>query len=112
MGLGILSAAFILRFKQGNPVTWAIATASELLGGVYFPTEILPDWLQSISHWIPMARALEALRKSLLAHGGFPEIGPHLLYLLIFTAVIWPLGIAAFGWSLRRSQHDGTLGHY
>jgi ABC-2 type transport system permease protein len=45
MGLGIISAAFIMRFKKGNPVTWMVATASELLGGVYFPIDVLPERL-------------------------------------------------------------------
>ncbi len=112
MGLGILAAGFILRYKRGNPVTWAIATASELLGGVYFPTRILPDWLRSVSEWVPMSHALEALRLSLLAHAGFEVIGQHLLYLAAFTAVIWPLGVFAFKVGLRKSQVDGSLGHY
>jgi ABC-2 type transport system permease protein len=112
MGLGILAAAFILRFKRGNPVAWVIATASELLGGVYFPVEILPAWMQSISNWIPMTHALQALRKSLLTGSGFDAIGSHLLYLLLFSVLVWPVGVLAFQWALSRSQKDGTLGHY
>ncbi len=112
MGLGILAAAFILRFKRGNPVTWMIATASELLGGVYFPTKILPEWMKHISDWIPMTHALEGLRSSLLAKAGFADIGEHLLYLGVFSAIIWPVGILAFRYALRRTQEDGSLGHY
>jgi len=112
MGLGVLSAAFILRFKKGNPVAWVIATASELLGGVYFPTQILPDWLKSISDWVPMMHALSALRKSLLSHASLAEIQPHLVFLAAFTLVIWPVGVLAFKWALKRSQADGSLGHY
>ncbi|MCB4757581.1 MAG: ABC transporter permease [Elusimicrobia bacterium] len=112
MGLGVLAAAFILRFKRGNPVTWTIATASELLGGVYFPTEILPSWMKSISDWIPMTHALQALRQSFLANAGFEQITPHLLFLLIFSILIWPVGILAFKFALKKSQTDGSLGHY
>ena len=112
MGLGILAAAFILRFKRGNPVTWLIATSSELLGGVYFPIEILPPWMQSISEWVPMTHALQALRLSLLSNAGLGEIGIHLTYLVGFTIVIWPMGIVAFSLALQRSQKDGSLGHY
>jgi len=112
MGLGILAAAFILRFKRGNPVTWVIVTASELLGGVYFPTQILPDWMKTISNCIPMSHALQALRQSLLANGGFADIGDHLIYLLIFSLFIWPAGIFAFKLALKRSQMDGSLGYY
>jgi ABC-2 type transport system permease protein len=112
MGLGVLSAAFILKFKKGNPVTWLIASAGELFGGVYFPTDILPDWMKSVSQWVPMTHALSALRKSLLSNAGVDVIGKDLLYLLLFTLVIWPVGIVAFRIALRKSQEDGTLGHY
>lgn len=112
MGLGILAAAFILLFKQGNPVTWAIATVSELLGGVYFPTKILPEWMRSISEWIPMTHALESLRATLLRNAGFREVGSHLFFLLVFTLVIWAVGIFAFQMALKKTQDDGTLGHY
>ena len=112
MGLGILAAAFILRFKRGNPVAWLIATASELLGGVYFPTQILPPWIKNISDWIPMTHALSALRESLLLNAGFEQISFHLLYLAGFTIVIWPVGIFAFKIALQWSQRDGSLSHY
>lgn len=112
MGLGILAAAFILLFKRGNPVTWAIATASELLGGVYFPTKILPDWMKSISEWIPMTHALESLRATLLRNAGFQEVGANLAFLGIFTLVIWAIGIFAFQLALKKTQDDGSLSHY
>jgi len=107
MGLGILAAAFILRFKRGNPVAWLIATASELFGGVYFPTKILPDWLRAISDWIPMTHALQSLRLSLLSNANFHQVGPHLIYLAGFTAVVWPLAILSFKFALSWSQRDG-----
>ncbi len=112
MGLGMVAAAFILRFKRGNPVTWVLVTASELMGGVYFPPDILPDWMKSISNWIPMTHALKALRQSLLSNAGFGDIQPHLLFLLGFSVVIWPVGIFAFKFALKRSQIDGSLSHY
>lgn len=112
MGLGILAAAFILRFKKGNPVTWLIASTGELFGGVYFPTEILPEWMKSISQWVPMTHALSALRKSFLANAPVSAISDDLLFLGLFTLLIWPIGVVAFQISLKKSQEDGTLGHY
>lgn len=112
MGLGILAAAFILRFKKGNPVTWLIASAGELFGGVYFPIEILPDWMKSISQWVPMTHALSALRQSLLSNAGFGVIQDDLFFLTAFTLLIWPVGVFAFKYALKKSQADGSLGHY
>jgi len=112
MGLGVLSAAFILRFKRGDPVAWLIASVGELFGGEYFPVRILPDRMQTISHWIPMTHALDALRKTLMLGAGFADISPDLIYLGVFTLLVWPIGVFAFQFALRRSQADGSLGHY
>ncbi len=112
MGLGILSAAFILRFKKGNPVTWLIASAGELFGGVYFPTDILPEWMRSVSQWVPMTHALSCIRRTLLADAGIDAVREDLLFLFLFTLLVWPIGIVAFQIALKKSQEDGTLGHY
>jgi ABC-2 type transport system permease protein len=112
MGLGILAAAFILRFKRGNPVTWIIASASELFGGVYFPQDVLPEWMKSIAHWVPMTHALSALRASLLSNAHVEDISHDLIFLTVCTLLVWPIGVLAFKWALKRSQGDGSLGHY
>lgn len=112
MGLGILAAAFILRFKRGNPVTWIIASTGELFGGVFFPVALLPDNMQAVSAWIPMTHALSALRHTLLNGASVAQVGRPLIFLAAFTLIVWPLGVLAFQWALRRSQNDGSLGHY
>lgn len=112
MGLGIISAAFIMRFKRGNPVTWMMATASELLGGVYFPVELLPSWMRKISLFVPMTHSLTGLRKCLLMGAGWAEIWPQMAALVLFIVVLWPIGLFAFTRALRRARYDGSLGHY
>ncbi|HRY30350.1 MAG TPA: ABC transporter permease [Elusimicrobiota bacterium] len=112
MGLGVLAAAFIMRFKRGNPVTWLVVTASELLGGVYFPVEILPGWLKSLSRFVPMTHALTGLRKCLLMGAGWGEVLPQLTALALFALAAWPLGLWGFSAALKRARADGSLGHY
>ena len=53
LGLGLLSASFILVFKQGNPVGGLLAMTSGLLGGVIYPITVLPDWLKPFSNILP-----------------------------------------------------------
>lgn len=112
MGLGVISAAFIMRFKRGNPVTWMMATASELLGGVYFPIDVLPDWLQKVSKFVPMTHALSGLRQTLLVGAGWGDVLPQMAALSLFILVLWPIGIFSFSRALERARADGSLGHY
>lgn len=110
--LGALSAAFILRFKQGDPVAWLWGTLSELLGGVYFPLVVLPAWLQEVSWFIPMTHALEGLRLSLLQGAELSQVFDHFIWLFVFSAILLPTSLLALRWALRQSQKEGSLAHY
>lgn len=112
MGLGIFAAAFIMRFKRGNPVTWLMEATSTLLGGVYFPPTSLPPALQKVAAFLPITHALEGLRKTLLVGAGWGDVAPQLTALVLFVLITWPIGIATFGSALRRARAEGTLGHY
>ena len=37
--------------------------ASTLLGGVYYPTTVIPSWLASASEFVPLGYGLRALRQ-------------------------------------------------
>jgi ABC-2 type transport system permease protein len=112
LSLGVLSAAFIIRFKRGDPVAWLLTTISELLGGVFFPVEVLPEPLRSLSAWVPMSHSVQGLRLALLNGAGLKEVLPHVGALAAFSAVFLPLGVWAFRRALDAARRDGELGHY
>src|SRR5579864_7206533 len=39
-GLGILSASYLLVFKRGNPVNWAVLGVSSIVGGMMYPVSV------------------------------------------------------------------------
>lgn len=110
--LGIISAGFIMIFKRGDPVAWILTTSSTLLGGVYYPITILPDWLQAASWFFPITYSLRAIRMSLLTGAGFGEVGGDLLALVIFSAITLPISLMVFRYAVRRAKIDGSLSHY
>ncbi|MBI3550310.1 MAG: ABC transporter permease [Elusimicrobia bacterium] len=112
LSIGVMSAAFILRYKRGDPVAWIVGTASELLGGVYFPISVLPPWLKAASLLVPMTHALEGLRRAALKGDSLWEVRGPAMSLAAFTALVMPLGIWLFRRSLDAARRDGSLGHY
>jgi ABC-2 type transport system permease protein len=110
--LGILSAAFLLAFKRGDPVTMMMGRVSALLGGVYFPLQVLPGWLQTLSWCIPFTHALEGLRQAVLNGKSLGQLGPQVAVLSAFAAVLLPLSLAAFAWAVRQAKRLGTLSQY
>jgi ABC-2 type transport system permease protein len=112
LGIGLISAAFIIVFKQGSPVTWLVGTFSGLLAGVMYPVAVLPDWAQSVSNIIPLTYGLEAMRMVLLQGATVSDISMELTILALFTVVLLGLGLLAVNYSLRIARRDGTLLHY
>ncbi len=112
MSIGILSACFILVYKKGNPFGWVFGSVSGLMGGVFFPIEVLPEWLRWISYLIPITYTLKGLRASLLTTANFSEILPHITVLLLFSIILFPLSLFMFRLALRKAKRDGSLTHY
>lgn len=111
-GIGILSAAFVLYFKRGNPIEFLISTTSLLLGGVLIPTRALPDWLEPFSQFIPTYHAAEAVRDVLLRGQGLAAASGHLLALAAFAVVLVPIGLIGARFAVRRAKRDGSLVQY
>jgi ABC-2 type transport system permease protein len=111
-GLGVLSASYLLIFKRGNPVTWAILGLSSVVGGMLYPVSSLPRWLQYIARLTPVTYSLEGMRAAILSHASLRELLPSIGALLVFAAFILPCSFAIFSWALRRTKITGTLTHF
>ena len=110
--IGIISAAFIMLFKRGDPITWLISLFSGFFGGVYFPISILPNKLQFISQLLPITYALSALRHALLQGYSLKMLSSDIVILLFFTLVLFPLSIFIFKYAVERVKTEGSLAHY
>jgi ABC-type multidrug transport system ATPase subunit/ABC-type multidrug transport system permease subunit len=110
--LGMLSAAFMMTVKRGDPVNFLINAAATLFGGVYFPVEVLPDSLQLISRALPITYSLDAMRKALLLGSGVEEVARELGVLVLFALVLLPVGLLVFRYALRQARREGTLGQF
>ncbi|HEV2521824.1 MAG TPA: ABC transporter permease [Candidatus Acidoferrales bacterium] len=111
-GLGILSASYLLIFKRGNPVNWAILGLSSVVGGMMYPVSVLPKWLQVAARLIPVTYSLEGVRAAILNHASTRELLPSILGLVAFAAILLPISFAIFSWALRRTKITGTLTHF
>jgi len=110
--LGIISASFVMVLKKGDPVSLLFASISGLLGGVYFPISVLPDWLKIFSYLIPVTYSLEGMRMALLKGYSFQELMPYIMALFVFSAIMIPLSLWIFVKAVKRAKRDGTLTQY
>jgi ABC-2 type transport system permease protein len=111
-GLGVLSAAATLTFRRGGNAIALGAVLLALASGLYFPVDLLPQWLVSAAELNPIAVAVEGMRDALLGGAGWSELFPILAKLAPLSALALLIGILAFKLALRREQRLGTLGLY
>jgi len=110
--IGIISAAFIMVVKKGNPINWMISTFSGLFGGVFFPIEMFPKKLQFISYLLPITHSLKGLRHAILQGYSFKMLMPDIMALLFFCIILFPLSIWIFKKAVNKAKLTGSLAHY
>lgn len=110
--LGVLGAAAVLAFRTTGALPAVVVTGSVFLGGVYYPTEVIPSWLEQVSAAIPLTYGLRALRKTFLEGLPLETVAGDLVILLGFIAVLMAISVFVFGRALGYARRNGTLAMY
>ena len=105
--LGLLVTSGLVRFGPSfENIAWASLFFLAPLGCIYYPIEILPEWLQIISKLLPLVHIFEEMRNILI----YDSVS----YIQIFKAVLisfiyFVLGVVIFYWSYKGAKDRGTL---
>ena len=113
IGISLISGAYAIAFKKGNPLSAINQISVMVLGGVFFPTTILPPWLSTISQFIPITHALEVIRYLFLPENNVnDQITYHLLIMVLFSFSLILLGLFLCGHAVKTGKKNGTLTIY
>jgi len=105
--LGLLVTSGLLRFGPSfENIAWASLFFLAPLGCIYYPIEILPEWLQIISKLLPLVHIFEEMRNIL--------INDTINYFQILKAIVisflyFILGVIVFYCSYEGAKNRGTL---
>lgn len=110
--LGIVAASVIMVTKRGDPITGLFSGFASLVGGVFYPVEVMPEWLQTIANLIPITYALRAMRLALLEGASWARLAPDLTVLGAFALVLVPLSLISFRYAVEVARKEGSLAHY
>ena len=110
--IAIVTAAMVLAFRTRGPLPQLVLMASTFLGGVYYPTTVIPGWIESISAFLPLTYGLSALRAVLLEGRSIATVWRDIAILLAFTVTSLLLSGVAFRAALRYARRVGNLAQY
>ena len=105
--LGLLVTSGLIRFGPSfENIAWASLFFLAPLGCIYYPIEILPDWLQSIAKLLPLVHLFEEMRSILIDNiVNYYAV----LKACIISLVYFIIGIIVFYWSYNGAKLRGTL---
>lgn len=110
-GPAVMSAAFAVAIKRGDPVRWALGAVTWLLSGVLYPTGVLPPFLQAVASVLPTTHALTAIRATVIDGATLSQVGSHVAVLMGFALVGIPLSLWLFTLAVAYARREGTVGH-
>ena len=105
--LGLLVTAGLVRFGPSfENVAWASLFFIAPLGCIYYPVEILPNWVQPIALGLPLAHIFEETRNILVNQAvSFANI----YYAIGLNFIYLTLAISIFYKSFSSAKRNGTL---
>jgi len=111
-GIGLLAAALVVSFRTNAAIPQALLVLSTLLGGVYFPTTVLPPVVSPLAEWLPLTPGLRALRQTLLLGYPVSSVAGDLARLAGLTLACVVAGAMAMRASLQYARRAGSLAQY
>ena len=105
--LGLLVTSGLIRFGPSfENIAWASLFFLAPLGCIYYPIEILPQWLQIIAKLLPLVHIFEEMRNILIYDSvNYVQI----VKAIIISFIYFVIGVIIFYLSYSGAKNRGTL---
>lgn len=94
VGLGLAIAAFAKTSEQQNAIGTLIIVSTCMLGGVYWPTNITPDFMQTLANFVPQSWAIKGFTELIVGGGAVGDILTPVFILLGFAILFFTVGLS------------------
>ena len=110
IGIGMIAAILpLLYVERGAQMTFVLQSCLLLVSGVYYSIDVLPGWMQVLSHISPATYVLDGVRKGLIDGAPVTALLGDVWPLLVMGAFLIPFGLWAFGRAERYAKRTGKL---
>jgi len=97
-GFGMAIGGWAKNENQSAPLSNLVAFPMMFLTGVFFPVYLMPQWLQNISHFLPLTPIIDGIRMIITENASLFTLGPQLLIIGAWTVIIYSVAFKVFRW--------------
>ncbi len=98
LGFGLLIAGRTADENAASPLTNLFTLPQFLLSGVFFPTDVFPNWLRMLAEVLPLTIFNGAMRQVATEGAGIVEVLPAVLALIAWGVLSYGLAARTFKW--------------
>ncbi|MFA5572497.1 MAG: ABC transporter permease, partial [Candidatus Bathyarchaeia archaeon] len=96
VGLGITLTSVAKDQETATMIMMTTMFPMMFLSGIFFPVKMMPSFMQTISSFLPLTYASNAMRKVMVLGAGIPQIATELIVLIVFGAVLLAIAVPLF----------------
>ena len=96
VGLGVVITSFAKDQETAQMMMTTLMFPMMFLSGVFFPIQQMPWYMQTVSKFLPLTYAADALRKVMVLGADIPAISSELIILIAFGAVMTAIAVPVF----------------
>ena len=96
VGLGVVITSFAKDQETAQMMMTTLMFPMMFLSGVFFPIQQMPWYMQTVSKFLPLTYAADALRKVMVLGADIPDISSELIILIAFGAVMTAIAVPVF----------------
>ncbi len=97
-GIGLAIGGWAKNENQAAPLAQVFTLPMMFLSGVFFPTFLMPEALQSITKFIPLTPIIDSSRLIITENASLLDLQPQILIMFAWTVVIYIVAFKVFSW--------------
>jgi ABC-2 type transport system permease protein len=98
LGIGLALGGWAKNERQAAPLSNIIVFPMMFLSGTFFPRFLMPEWLQTVSAFLPLTPIIDGIRLIATEGKHLWEIAPQLGLIGIWLVVIYIIAFRVFRW--------------
>lgn len=97
-GIGLAVGGWAKNETQAAPLANLITFPMMFLSGTFFPRFLMPEWLQTVSAYLPLTPVVDGVRFIVTEGKSLFDIAPQIGLLGLWAAVIYAVAFKVFRW--------------
>lgn len=97
-GIGLALGGWAKNENQAAPLAQLVTLPMMFLSGVFFPTFLMPEFLQNITKFIPLTPIIDSIRLVITENASLMDLGPQMAVIGGWTVIVYILAFRLFRW--------------